>query len=344
MGVEEAFPQGSQLEEALAAGVITLSQQQEITFTKYVRVVLPLDGFVFWVKADMLSPSAAFGSMAYDVETFNESGTIIIPAPTLVARGSLHYVSETNQKEDAVYAVNTVIFTSLDPVEDFNQVSPTVLFIAEFEGVKFAFSKRQSFYRQAKLYHYVGQAVYSTMETQVIDDPAQLNLRDVVVSNSLPAWLALNNYQRSYAGSIVNPPISLYPSFAVPDNLAPPFAAVHILPETTRSLQSAPYLDSSLSHSQLTTEKVRLSFYGVRNARAMDFIDAVNQYTLDTEAFGLMNMPTMRDEKVTQNELSTLAMKKVADYEVNYYQSTMRGISRQLIKHAIVNYIIKDHP
>ena len=39
----------------LAAGVDMLSIQQEITFTRYIRLVLPLDGYVFWVKADMVA-------------------------------------------------------------------------------------------------------------------------------------------------------------------------------------------------------------------------------------------------------------------------------------------------
>ncbi len=45
---------------ALAGGVETLSLQQEITFTQYVRLVLPLDGFVFWVRSDLLTASALF--------------------------------------------------------------------------------------------------------------------------------------------------------------------------------------------------------------------------------------------------------------------------------------------
>lgn len=341
--LDEAVGSASPLRAALDAGVDALSQVQEITFTKYVRVVLPLDGYVFWVKATLLSPSALFNSMAYNEIKYDQSGVIVADAPILIAKGSLHYASATQQTEDANYAKNTVVFTSEDEVKDLNTVDGNQVFIAEFEGVRFSFSSRGSYYRQANLYHYVGNALYSTMDTQLVDNPEQLNTRDVIVSNSLPAWLALSNYIRPYSAYINQPPIPLYPSFLVPDNIAPPFGAVHIYPEGTQALQSAPLLDSTLSHTQLAKDRVRITFYGLRNDRALDFIDSVNQYSLDTDVIGIMNIPTMRDEKLTQNELNILAQKKTVEYDVSYYQSSMRNIARQYIKHAIIAYYPQDN-
>ena len=51
-----------QMAAGLALGLETLSQNQTITFTRYHRLVLPMDGFVFWVKADLLTPSALLNS------------------------------------------------------------------------------------------------------------------------------------------------------------------------------------------------------------------------------------------------------------------------------------------
>jgi len=54
----EALGARGPLAADLAEGVIAIGQDQEITFTKYVRLVLPVDGYVFWVKADLVGPSA----------------------------------------------------------------------------------------------------------------------------------------------------------------------------------------------------------------------------------------------------------------------------------------------
>jgi len=55
---------------------------------------------------------------------------------------------------------------------------------------------------------------------------------------------------------------------------------------------------------------VRITLFGVRNDQALDFVACVNQYSLDYDMFGVMNMPTIRDEKRTQAELNVIAMKK----------------------------------
>ncbi|ECP0802337.1 hypothetical protein FYO77_25455, partial [Salmonella enterica] len=45
----------TELNAALTQGLDDISRFQVVTFTKYIRKVLPLDGFVFWVKASVLS-------------------------------------------------------------------------------------------------------------------------------------------------------------------------------------------------------------------------------------------------------------------------------------------------
>lgn len=336
--VEEAALAKTQLAGDLAAGVNTLSLDQAITFTKYVKLVLPLDGFVFWVKADQVSNSALLNASQMNAFAYNEPMQVVDEAATIDVKGSLHYSSVKQQNEDETIAVNQVVFTALGPVQEFNAIGPALIFIGEFQGIRFAFSQRRPFYQQADLHHYVGNAIYPEMETQIIDLPWQFNRTQPVVSNSLPLWLALNYYDPGPAGFKM--PMTLYPSFAVPDNLPPPYGSVHITPESTTALASAPQLGPTLSHDQLARDLVRVTIYGLRNFNALDFQDAVNQYSLDTDAIGMMNMPIIRDEKRTQAELAILAMKKSIEFEISYYQSTARDVARQLITDAVPAFIL----
>lgn len=327
----EAAAAKSELAADLAAGVDFISRSQVICFTLYVRVVLPIDGFVFWVRSDLLSRPALIQAMAV-------SGIQLLDVsqmpPKINVKGSLHYSSVRQQAEDATVDVNTIIFTSIQEVLDFQRIGPNTVYIADGpKKMRFSFAQTRPFYQQADLYHYIGNAVYSTFGTQVIDSVDQFSTLQVI-SNSLPFWLSFNSYKLLYPG-IGTPAFPLYPSFVVPDNIAPPFGTVHIDPRGTQPLQAVPYLDPSLTHYQLTKDTVRLTFFGVRNADALSFMDFFNQYSLDTDNLGLMNMPIVRDEKQEQTELNIIAMKKVLDYEVSYFQSTARTVSRQLIESAI---------
>lgn len=339
--VAEALAARTELAGDLAAGVETLSLNQEVTFTQYTKVVLPIDGFVFWVRSDLLSPSALFNAAMFNAVTFNQAPAILTGAATLTAQGSLHHATVKQQNEDETIGVNTLIFTSLEEIVDFNAVGPNTMYVAEIgaEKARYAFSQRKSFYRQAALYHYVGTALYPALSTQVIDDVAQFNATQPIVSNSLPLWLALASY--SFPGTLTCP-LPLYPSFLVEDNLVPPYGSVHILPDSTTALQGAPSLGRNLSHHQLMHDRVKITLYGLRNINAMDFVDCVNAYSVNTDMLGMMNMPAMRDEKRTQVEMGIIAQKKVIEYDVSYYQSTVRAVTRQLITSAVPTFIVNS--
>lgn len=309
------------------------------TFTKYVKLILPLDGFVFWVKADLVSESAIFNAARFNAVGLNQPEQQIAAAPTLEVKGSLHYSTELEQVEDHTFTINTVVFTSETEVTPLNAVGPTTLYIGDFDGIRYAFSSRGSYYQQAGIYHYRGRAIYSDMATQIVDKLSGFSGKQVV-SNSLPAWLALNDYAPAYGFG--NPIIPVFPSYVVTPNLAPPFAAVHILPESTRPLTSAPVLSPRSSHSQLFSDRARITLYGVRNDQALDFVDCVNQYSLDVDAIGIMNMPGVRDDKRAQVELVALSQKKTIEYEVSYYQTRMNDVARQLILQAVPNFDIGD--
>lgn len=335
---EEALIADTELAAGLAAGLTTLDLNQVVVFTRYVRVVLPLDGFVFWVRADLIGPSSFYNAARLNTAGFNQ-GPQVTPADTITARGSLHVSTRQVQDVDSTMAINTMAFTSLVELDDFNAIAPGDVYIAELDGVRYTFNGRRSFYRQAALYHYFGDALYSIMDTQVIDDPAQFDGREPVVSNSLPLWLDLAGYSFFPPGVLSVP--RLYPSFAVPTNLPPPYGAVHVVPEQTLAIGGAPILSGNLSHSQLCTDTVEVTLFGLRNSEAMAFMDAVNQYSLDTDRMGIMNMPALRNEKRTQSELVILAMKSKAVFQVSYYQSAARDVARQLILSCVPSYIIK---
>jgi hypothetical protein len=320
--ISESIGSQLQLAGSLAAGVKTISQDQAVVFTMYIRVVLPLDGFVFWVRSDLVSAAVRAAAV---------SG---IPTPLyqVSVQGSLHYATQNEQREDETADINRVVFTSLSQIDEFNVIGPGVMFLGEFEGIRFAFNRRDSFYQQANLYHYVGDAVYPALDSQIIDAVGELDTTELIVSNSLPVWLTLNQF------------MPMYPSFLVPGNIAPPYAVVHIDPSSTNAIQSAPALDSTLSHYQLVSDRVRITMYGLGNNQAMDFQDYVFQYSLNTDVIGVMNMPVIRDEKRTQSELSVIAMKKSIEIEVSYYQARVNTIARQFIKSAIPTYMVAPDP
>jgi hypothetical protein len=313
----------SQLGASQAEAVRVISENQQVIFTKYIRMVLPLDGFVFWVRADLVNPSAL---LAVPYTLFNQSTfeNVVFPAT-----GSLHYMTDQQQTPDENFAYNKVLFTSEVPLEPLNSLDREVTYIGTFQKIRFAFSRRQSFYQQASQWHYEGDAVYPVMETQIIDSVEQLNLRDVVVSNSLPIWLALNKIAPTY------------PAMLLPDNMPAPYIAVDV--QRTSALQMAPLLDETLSHYQLSVDRVRISTYGLRNAQAMDFIDLVNRYTIEDGAMGIWgDLPIPKDEKRQQNELNILAQKKTIDYDVTYYQNSVRDVARQFIRSCVPTFLIGD--
>jgi hypothetical protein len=291
-----------------------------------VKIILPLDGYVFWVKADLVSTQALITATGW-ASNITSQIPASFPALSLTKKGSLHFTTEINNLEDKTSAINKMIFTSLSEIKDFNLVSPDLMYIATHDGVRFGFNRRNSFYKQADLYHYTGNALYSYMKTQIIDDTASFDTENVIVSNSLPIWLTLNQY------------FPMYPSFLVPDNIEAPYASVHIEPISTQAIQPTPLIDFDSSHYQLVRETVKITIYGSRNLNALEFLDYVYDYTL-TGGFGIMNYPVPQDEKATQSEMSIIAQKKVITFDINYYQSNALSIARQSINNALISFTI----
>ena len=302
---------GSPIASTLKQGVDWLSNSQKVTFRLYRRAVLPLDGFVFWVRDCRRAP--------------------------VVVQGSLHYSTVTDQNETETAARNTVYFSTDTRVSDFDEIASDTLWIAERGGLKVAFSSRGRYYEAANLHHYSGLALLPAMRSQIIDDPASLNPEKAIVSNSLPAFLFLNGYCPPYDTPLKTCGLAtLYPSFAIPDNLPPPYAGVHI--ERTENLQAAPWYDRCYNPLALASEDVRITAYGLNNDQAMILRDAVLQYSYDWNVIGIMDYSAVRDEKRPQPEFGILAQKKTMTFRVSYMQTAVLKIARQLIEKVVVDY------
>jgi hypothetical protein len=304
-----------QLGSVLESGVNVLDANQTVTFTLYQKTVLPLDGFVFWINASLLTPGV------------ND------PEPTVIIQGALHYSTETQQEEQSTISLNTIIFTALNQCDLFQQIDPQWMYLADYNGIRFSFSSQGKYFQQADLWHYMGNAVTSVMGTQIIDTISQLP-NQLIVSNSLPIWLAMPAYIPPYPGFTC--PIKLYPSFLVPQNEPPPYGAVHI--EDTMSLVETATLGPKLQSEQLSSEIVRVVMYGINSDTAITFLNFVVQYSYDWNFIGLMNMPVIRDEKQEHPELQIIAQKKSIEFKVSYLQSSVRNVARQFILKSNVTY------
>lgn len=309
-------PSGGLLHDALTAGIADISQQTTVSFTIYQKVVLPLDGFVFWLR------SAVFDQT-----------------------GAIHFMIERDQDETETRARNTIVFTTTEQVQEFNDTNTQQLVVGEIADRRYAFSRHGWFFPQAGVWHYQGTGLPSSTDTQLVDDPSQINTTTPIVSNSLPAWLTLVSYDPVWVSWPVerNPHVTLYPSFLVPDNLDPPYGVVHIEPSRIEALQdTAMWTTPTFDHYQLTRESVRVTLYGCNNNQAADFLDLVEQYSLDTDSFGILNMPTIRDGKKPWPEGMVIAQQKFVDFEVSYIQTRINDVARQLITSAFATILPDD--
>lgn len=301
--IAESLNNQSQLADTLAAGVNTLSLNQTVQFVQYQRTVLPLDGYVFYIATGV----------------------------TQTVQGSIHYAIDREQNEDSTIDIDQITFTALSQIDIFNNVNPNMIYVGEFAGQKFSFRKRDNFYEQANLYHYHGHAVYSVMQTQLVNSSADLPT-DPIVTNSLPIWLAQNSMA------------TVYPSFLVPNNLAPPYIVAHIEPELTE-VPSFPIYNwpgnpspttalQEMSSTQLAKDNVRLTLYGFNNQQAIQFLASLISYSQNTNNFGFGNSPAIHDDKRTQVDLSAIAMKKTIDIACWYFQSAANAVAQRLILKA----------
>ena len=94
--VSETIGAPQELASGLQLGTTTLSQNQTLSFVLYRRLVLPVDGFVFWVKASSLkkNPEALYDFTTFNTGSFNSPGQRVRASDAFSILGSLHYFQE----------------------------------------------------------------------------------------------------------------------------------------------------------------------------------------------------------------------------------------------------------
>jgi hypothetical protein len=282
------------LNPTLKAGLELIDQDATLVFTRYAQFTSPIDGFIYWLKT----------------------------SETQLAKGSLHYSTDSIQESDEVFDQNSILFTSETNIDDFNVIGSESLWIATYQLMKFAFSSRSALFAEAGLYHYSGDALYPALETQLIESPESFDYQTVIVSNSMAIWLDLNT------------PIKVYPAYLSVQNKDPIYATVEVMPNSQMALQNTPLIDEYGKHWQLISERVKFIIYGTRNQAALEFQDYILAAPPWDGSWGIMDSPIMKDEIRTQPEITAIAMKKSFELQVNYYQQNVIHIARRLIKNA----------
>ncbi len=294
--------QQSQLSGALSDGTVTLDLNAEVEFQVYSRVVLPIDRYVYWQ-----------------------------PKGSMIMRGSLHYGQEIEQSEDETAGIAHITFSTRQKSQELSEGPINTLYVTQVGNTRAAFSRQQGFYTQAGLWHYTGLSIYPAFASQLLDRLGMIDASRAVASNSLPLWIALSSYVPLYAGAFAAG-IQLYPAFAVEPNLVPPYGVVNVI--DTRADTSAPYFDNTGTGWRLCRDRVRITLYGLQSDEAHAFLYAAMQYSTDSGAFGIVNMPAVSDAKRVQEELQAIAMKKTIEFEVSYQQERAAQVARQLITDA----------
>ena len=303
---ESATAAGAGMGAVLQAGVDQLSRAQLYTFTLYKRLILPVDGYVFWCLGSAINPDVIDDNMTFQ------------------ANGSLHVAQRVEQNTDSTIARQTVVFTAEKQVLEFSDVAADSLFMLTLpNGSLAAFSSQTNRYEAADIWHYVGVAVLPYEATQVISDPSIVGTLPIV-SNSLPIWMAMSTDG-----------LPVYPADLSPMNLAPPYVTADIT--GTQAMTMAPLVQSDSSQAQLCKETVTFTLWGCRSDQALDFQKAILDNSMPDDApYGTMTSIVPVDQKKTQPELAVIAQQKTMTVDVNYLQQRSRAIARELIASAFI--------
>ncbi len=324
---------GSGLAADLIAAVDQISEHEQFTFTLYREVILPIDGFRFWCLASSLldSGSALYNNRrAIGRRAFNAtpgSAPPLTPVQqaryTFTAGGSLHVTQSIEQATDNTIARQQIVFTSPKQIRELEDVKPGALYFMTLpDGGLAAFSTQLMRYNAAGIWHYRGVALLPFEASQVVQSPATLLQSAPIVSNSLPLWLEMGT-----------PEVPIYPAMLSPLNFEPPYVTADV--QSTLPLALAPRRGQNSSQSQLVTDTIRFTFFGLRNDAVLDFQQMIldNSFAGD---YGVMNSPVPVDDQRPQADFAVIAQQKTMDLQVNYYQQRTRNIARRLIESAFI--------
>lgn len=349
--ISEASQQSGSSDKAagLIGAIGVLSGEQTFTFELYKRVVLPMDGFVFWIKASELSTyvgrndvGALYSQTSFARTAFDALQKQADPTPEQLQRykfsinGSLHISQEVFQEPDATYVNQDVSFTTKVQTVNFDSIASNELYILSIPDgypdklpLRIAFGRQRNRYTLAGLWHYTGKVINSIQATQVVDNANNINPDEVIVSNSMPYWLGMSTAT-----------IPVYPAFLSPKNLTPPYITVDV--QSTDAIQAIPLVADQYNQAQLVTDTIEFTMYGLNNSAALDFQIAVIENSEYGE-YGIQNMPVPIDEKITQSEFQVIAQKKVMKLQAAYYQYRAREYARRLITEAFIALTPEPH-
>lgn len=297
----------TQLNALLTTGYEHLSLNETMTFQLYVKSVLPIDGFVYWINSNIANPD--------DVASINAP-----MGENFTVKCSVHNKIVINQTAVTNFAANDIVVTTDIPIDSFNVDGEKGMYIGAWEGELFSFSTRNYLYKSAGLYHYEGLNVLPTQRSQIIDDASEISDAQIF-TNSLPIWQTLNQYG------------TLYDAYLIPENLMPPYMTPDVI--NTKPIGGGYYLNNG-TRQQLCQDEVDITLYGYTNQQALEIVDYFVGQALKTQLFGITNIPIIKDEKQFQREISVLAKRKTIHFVVNYYQQSVREIARKMFTQAFV--------
>lgn len=314
----------------LTGSVQRLSGGATIRFTPYLRIVMPVDAFPFWVKGSLVSAHADLRKVWH--------GTGHPPRNSVDVAGSLHIRTAAEQDEVSSLDRSTIVFTTETEVRQFHNANFDTMWVGDFEGVKFALTERSSFYKQSGQLHYIGENIFPTMQTQLVDDLSGFDLSGRVISNSLPFWLEACRTDLPWLPGL-RPTCPVFPSMIVPDNHPPPYVVIHVDDGAAESWQGARLYDSTMSSSNYVRETVRMTTIGLSNRQAEDLVTHIMSWSLiSPDGMGVCRNPVIQDAKEVQPALNALSMRKTIEWDVNYCQTAARDIAQKYILSVIPDY------
>ena len=278
----------------LQDGLKLLSNQQSISFARYTRTILPADGFIFWMNT----------------------------GNSFMVNGSFHYATNNEQNDVQTVGKNSVVFTTTEEIDDFNNIGEGDLFIGSIDNIQFGFTQRGKFYKASNLYHYTGNSINPVMRSQIIDDLSTFD-NSKICNDSLSIFMMLNQF------------CPVYPAFRVDQNIRPPYAVVDV--QESIPLQQFETEDYNSNRSQWTQDTVKVTLFGMNNNLALDYIWYIKTVGLNNSDFGVMNAPIAKKIDIPQSDLNVTANAKEIIFDVNYYQNRTLNIARAFIEHAFAS-------
>lgn len=301
---------GTPLATSQADSVGDVSDDQRLTFKQYRRVVLPADGFIFWVSCNIEREIT----------------------------GSAHI--QTNNTQDEWQAANhgKIILTTPEELPPFRAQENELdtVWVGVWEGMPFAIGSQSARYVQAGLCRYVGDTITPAFAAQFLDTEDDLKGLSPYASTSLPLFLRMPQYPNPALAWCPWPSgTSIFPSFSVPDNQKPPYITVHIEASATKPLSMGTLSAQSGTTGTIVKEHVRLRLLGLNNARASNLLNYITHWALiHADEIGVLNTPIVVDEKNPLPNINALAPLKTIELDIMYSQSSARDAALQTITHA----------